>query len=235
MYYLYFMPTILLIRHGQASFGLGNYDQLSSLGERQATVLGRHLSSRGIVPSKVYSGNMQRHHQTASLSLKEMGVQKERIILPEWDEFDHEQVLEAYNPKYKSMVALGVDMMLTGDPKAGFQKIFSAAVERWVSGQYDSDYKEPWGRFKERVKDGLSKVVSEAQRGEIVLVYTSGGAISVAASQLLGFSDAMSLQVQWRMANCSISTVQSGRSGVFLASLNEFGYLETHKGLVTFR
>jgi hypothetical protein len=57
----------------------------------------------------------------------------------------------------------------------------------------------------------------------------------VAAKQLLELSDAMSLQLQWRMANCAISTIQAGRSGTFMATLNEFGFLETHKGLVTFR
>lgn len=229
------MPSVLLIRHGQASFGLGNYDKLSATGEKQAMVLGRYLSSRGIRPARVYSGNMQRHHQTADISLKEMGISSSRIILPEWDEFDHEQVLEAYNPRYKSMVAVGVDMVISGDPKAAFQKIFSAAVDRWVSGQYDSDYKESWKHFNERVREGMQKVIDSTGKGELSLVYTSGGAISVAAKHLLELSDAMSLQLQWRMANCAISTVQAGKSGTFMASLNEFGFLETHKGLVTFR
>ena len=34
------MTTIYLIRHGQASFGQQNYDQLSNKGERQAQLLG---------------------------------------------------------------------------------------------------------------------------------------------------------------------------------------------------
>ena len=34
------MATIYLIRHGQASFGSDDYDQLSQLGIRQAEVTG---------------------------------------------------------------------------------------------------------------------------------------------------------------------------------------------------
>ena len=37
------MTTIYLIRHGQASFGAANYDQLSNKGEQQATLLGSIL------------------------------------------------------------------------------------------------------------------------------------------------------------------------------------------------
>ena len=36
------MAQIYLVRHGQASFGSSNYDQLSELGFEQARLLGRH-------------------------------------------------------------------------------------------------------------------------------------------------------------------------------------------------
>ena len=40
------MATIYLIRHGQASFGKANYDELSDLGQQQATRLGQALAQR---------------------------------------------------------------------------------------------------------------------------------------------------------------------------------------------
>jgi broad specificity phosphatase PhoE len=39
--------TILLVRHGQASLGAANYDQLSMRGELQARGLGAALADRG--------------------------------------------------------------------------------------------------------------------------------------------------------------------------------------------
>jgi len=35
------MGTLYLVRHGQASFGAANYDQLSPLGQQQCGQLGR--------------------------------------------------------------------------------------------------------------------------------------------------------------------------------------------------
>ena len=40
------MAHIHLIRHGQASFGAADYDQLSDLGHRQSVRLGEHLRAR---------------------------------------------------------------------------------------------------------------------------------------------------------------------------------------------
>ena len=37
------MGTLYLVRHGQASFGADDYDQLSPLGQQQAVRLGEYL------------------------------------------------------------------------------------------------------------------------------------------------------------------------------------------------
>lgn len=50
------MIEIYFIRHGQASFGQPTYDCLSSLGERQAALLGRHFYQTGVRFDAVYSG-----------------------------------------------------------------------------------------------------------------------------------------------------------------------------------
>ena len=41
------MGQLYLVRHGQASFGADDYDQLSELGRRQAVQLGRYWAQRG--------------------------------------------------------------------------------------------------------------------------------------------------------------------------------------------
>jgi len=37
------MSSIYLVRHGQASFGSANYDELSDRGRRQSRILGEYL------------------------------------------------------------------------------------------------------------------------------------------------------------------------------------------------
>ena len=45
------MSRILLVRHGQASLGAADYDQLSDLGEEQSRILGAALATQGIRPT----------------------------------------------------------------------------------------------------------------------------------------------------------------------------------------
>ena len=59
------VSVLLLVRHGQASFGAADYDELSALGEEQSRLLGASLAARGVRPDVVLRGSMQRHRQTA--------------------------------------------------------------------------------------------------------------------------------------------------------------------------
>ena len=58
------MGTLYLVRHGQASFGAADYDQLSDLGRRQSERLGRYWRERGITFDAVLTGTLRRHAQT---------------------------------------------------------------------------------------------------------------------------------------------------------------------------
>ena len=58
------MNDLYLIRHGQASFGKENYDNLSALGIRQSQVLAHHLVRIGKAPQEIYTGCLERHFET---------------------------------------------------------------------------------------------------------------------------------------------------------------------------
>ena len=58
------MGTLYLVRHGQASFGAADYDQLSELGQRQAERLGAYWAERGQGFDAVLMGSLKRHAQT---------------------------------------------------------------------------------------------------------------------------------------------------------------------------
>ena len=62
------MASIILIRHGQASFGAANYDQLSDLGRRQAQLLNDYFSDCGITLDAIYCGTLERQRQTAEIA-----------------------------------------------------------------------------------------------------------------------------------------------------------------------
>jgi broad specificity phosphatase PhoE len=230
------MGAIYLLRHGQASFGGDNYDQLSPTGVAQARVLGQALKARGVLPDAVLSGTMQRHRDTASECLAELSATLPVREHAGVNEFDHEAVIRAAEPRYANRLAMMTDFAATGDPRRAFQAFFKGAVARWVSGAHDADYAEPWAAFRQRCVAALDDVVQATPAKGTTLVFTSGGFISVACAHLLGLSDAQAFTINWTLINAGITKLVAGRDGVHLVSLNEHAHLEgATPALLTYR
>src|SRR3546814_7703570 len=96
------MGAIYLIRHGQASFGAGDYDKLTKRGVEQAAVLGQALAARGVKPDVVICGGMLRHRETALGCLQAMGLDCEWQSDVAWNESDHETMVEVYRPRFRN-------------------------------------------------------------------------------------------------------------------------------------
>lgn len=230
------MGAIYLLRHGQASFGGQNYDQLSHNGHAQARVLGQALKARGVMPDVAISGTMRRHLDTASACLDELGavlsVQQHAGV----NEFDHENVIRVAEPRYADPLAMMTDFAASGDPRRAFQTFFKGAVERWVGGAHAAEYAEPWTAFKQRCVAALHELVAHTPPKGTTLVFTSGGFISVVCAQLLGLSDAQAFTINWTLANAGITKIIAGRDGLHLMSINEHGHVEgTEPSLLTYR
>ena len=67
------MGTLYLVRHGQASFGADDYDQLSDLGRRQSVRLGEYFAERGIRFDALLAGTLRRQQQTLAGILEGLG------------------------------------------------------------------------------------------------------------------------------------------------------------------
>ena len=151
------MSTIYLIRHGQAQFGMEEYDALSQTGIEQAKILGASFVERKIIPTKIISGAMQRHQQTMDFCLEKMQIStSEKITNDDWNEFDPRDIIAKYEPRYKDLEELKKDIFLDKSPKEKITEVLVGAVTRWTSGQHN-DYNESWTIFCERVKSGLQK------------------------------------------------------------------------------
>lgn len=203
------MGSIYLIRHGQASFGHDDYDNLSPLGVEQSSLLGQHFKSIGLTFDTVYSGAMKRHLQTASACLNAMNdsdaTARTPITLKEFNEYDHEQVFQVYKPEYKNKAVLAQYLASQDNPRKAFQQLFAKAMERWVAGGHDQDYSESWTQFKARCKHGLDSVIRNAKASQNIAVFTSGGPISSNVQQHLNIPDANIQNINWAMVNCSIT------------------------------
>ena len=122
------MANIYLIRHGQASFGANNYDNLSSLGHSQARHLGEYFNLRLIQPSHVICGNMTRHQQTRDACLSTLSpplLHESLQISTPWNEFDHENVIAVYRPDLATPDAMKYYLQQQASPTRAFIELFS--------------------------------------------------------------------------------------------------------------
>lgn len=221
------MSQILLVRHGQASWGSEDYDVLSGLGEKQSRALGEALAARGIRPDVVLRGSMRRHRQTAELAMAGGGWTGEVVEDAGWDEFDHEQMLALHPHAYDEDEAL---------TRAQFQTWFEEATSRWTAGAHDEEYDESFSAFGTRVDAAMRRTVDRLERNRTAVVFTSGGPVAwVAASLLTGGAPVWS-QLNPVTVNSSVTKVVVGRRGRTLVSFNEHTHLEAAgSGFITYR
>lgn len=228
------MAALVLVRHGQASFGAADYDVLSETGRRQARVVGEALRGRIGPVAAVVTGTMRRQRDTAAACLDAMGLAARWTEDAAWNEFDHEEVLRAYEPRWADHAQLHRDLEAAARADA-FERAFHAAVARWTGGAHDADYRETWPGFLARVDAALARLPGPAEGS--VLVFTSGGPISAACRAHLGAADAEAVLAHaFRIANASVTTLEGTAAPRVLAAFNDHAHLTGRdEALLTFR
>ena len=232
------MADLILVRHGQASFGAAVYDKLSPLGEKQSRLLGRWLKRCGIVPDVVASGSMVRQVDTAVLCTAETGgpARADWLTLDGLGEYDHETVVARYRPDYADPALMHAEFAKTENPRRAFHAMYVEAIARWTGGAHD-DYVESWGAFKARALGGLRELAALDAR--TVLAFTSGGPITAMVTSLLRIPDANAFDANWPLVNAGITRLRfSADTGVIsLSTYNAYPHLEEagDASLVTFR
>lgn len=221
------MGVVLLVRHGQASFGADDYDVLSETGWEQSRLLGRYLASRGLVPDVVVRGDMRRHRETGEGMIAGAGWSAPIEADPGWNEFDHLGVVAALP---RSEMA---DLPPGELDRRGFQEVFEKATARWTAGDFDDDYPESYTHFRGRVGDALVRATERAGAGSNVVVVSSGGPIGSACASLVAPPAAGPpvLAALWARfnavtVNTSVSRLVVGSTGMRMLTFNEHPHLE---------
>lgn len=230
------MGAIYVIRHGQASFGVGDYDKLSSTGFEQARVLGESLRARIPSVDAVVCGGMRRHRETAETCLAAMGLPKHYDVDAGWNEFDHEELVEREEPRYANKLTMKLELAATLNPRKAFQQVFERAMARWTGGEHDAEYREPWPQFRTRVDSALQQLVERLGPSKTALVFSSGGPIGTLVADNLGAPDAQVPVLMARIVNASVTKIVYGKRGCHVLSVNEHGHFEGGGGkLITYR
>jgi broad specificity phosphatase PhoE len=224
------MGQIFLVRHGQASFGAADYDQLSAHGIEQSRLLGAWFAACKVGVGRVVTGSLKRHRQTAEACLGALPGAPPAghwLTEPGFDEYDHVEVLQKHAPQLTDPIAAKDALAAEADVKKSFQKIFAQAMARWMGGQHDADYRESWPMFRVRCVGAVRRIV-EGAGAPSVMVFTSGGPIAAICQELLGIPNERAAMVNFSLANSSVTRLLfSGRDGrISLSYLNNFAHLE---------
>lgn len=221
------MGRIILVRHGQASFGAADYDSLSAHGHDQAVMTGAALTARGIRPSVLLQGSMRRHDQTTRAVVESAGWSDVQVETTRyWDEIDHLGVMRAFGETPEQ------------EDSRVFQAAYERALRRWMTNGSTAGGQESFIEFTARVADGLRCAAEHAGPRQTAVVVTSAGPISVACAMLMhpNFPESdTTAWLRWNavVVNCAVTTVIVGQQGSHLLAFNEHGHLTPEA--VTFR
>jgi broad specificity phosphatase PhoE len=219
------MGLVLLVRHGQASFGADDYDVLSETGWEQSRVLGAALAAAGLTPGALLHGQMRRQRETAEAMAAAAGWTATLEIDPAWNEFDH-----------LGVITRAPEMAVDLQDRRAFQRTFEDATARWAGGEHDDEYDESWPAFVGRVRDGLQQA---CDRKGITVIVSSGGPIAAACATLVDpEAVADELPRLWNhfntvTVNSGVTRVLVGSTGRRLLTFNEHSHLP--RDLVTYR
>ena len=225
------MPTVLLVRHGQASFGAADYDVLSEVGRRQAEIVAASLAERGYRPARLVTGTLRRQQETAD-AFRARGA-PELEVEARWDEFDPDDVLTHHSDTALRLQADGAGETLTN---RGFQAALEPALAEWVAHAERSPTSQTWPQFSGAGAAALEELVAELGPGETAIVITSGGAIAAVVGALLGAPAEVFAALNRTLVNAGVTKLAIGSTGVNVVSVNDHSHLEAvDRELVTYR
>ena len=216
------MGTVYLVRHGQASFGAADYDQLSELGARQCHALGGYLAGRGLAFEAVLRGTLRRHAQ--SLDALGQGYAPTHGALPaalEWpglNEYDSDALVRAIHPE-------PLQAPTTPEIYRAHFRLLRLALAAWMAGT-----SAPVGMpaYADWVA-GITAALDHVRRNHTgnVLVVSSGGPISTAVGQVLGTPAETTIELNLRMRNSSLTELAFTPKRHMLVSYNHLPHLDT--------
>jgi len=217
------MSTLVLMRHGQASFGEARYDALSETGRAQARSTGAWLGERGETLSAVWHGPRQRQVDTAALVIAEAGIAYRPQFTPGLEEFaEGEEVLAAAAELF--------GRPMTGPeapPRAEQLRCYDAAYDAWSRGDLDIPGRVPFGEFRLGVRQWLHDVVAapDAPSGQRILAVTSSGVVGAVVCEVLGLPDEQWCPLVRLIHNASLTEIVFSKGRTGLRAFNSTGHL----------
>ncbi len=205
------MGKIIVVRHGQASYGQPDYDNLSPRGVRQCEHLGAYWGARGLRIDQVIVGPRKRHwqsHDAVSAKFRAAGGDWPSPVEDKaLDEYSAFEVMEHVLPP-SSHGRLLVD---TEEARREYFLLYRQTMRRWISGGLETPGVESWPAFRKRVESTAERLRQEAD-GKTIAVFTSGGPTAAFAGYALGLDDLRTMELSWSISNAAYTELLASRT-----------------------
>ena len=213
------MGTLYLVRHGQASFGADDYDQLSDLGRRQSVRLGDYWRERGMAFDAVITGTLKRHRQTWEGIAEGLGLSRDDVLpWPGLNEYDSEAVIATVHP-HKLQKPTSPEMV-----RHHF-RLLRDGLAQWMAGSTRPEGMPSYADFLAGVAGALDHVRAN-HYGQTVLVVTSGGPISTAVGHVLGMKPENTIDLNMRIRNTAVTEFAFTPKRHMLVGFNALPHLD---------
>jgi broad specificity phosphatase PhoE len=219
------MGTLYLVRHGQASFGADDYDQLSPLGQRQAVRLGEYFAGKGLRFDAVITGSLKRQIQTYSGMAQGMGVTvttspdtaSTPAIRPALNEYDSAAVIATVHPE-------PLHKPTSPEQYRHHFRVLRDGLTQWMAGAVQPVGMPSYRDWQQGIVDTLDHVRLSGY--ERVLVVSSGGPISTAVGAVLGTSAETTIELNLRIRNSSVTEFAFTPKRHMLVTYNTLPHLD---------
>ena len=212
------MGTLYLVRHGQASLGADDYDQLSPLGQRQSHQLGRYWAARGLRFDAVITGSLRRHAQTWAGIAEGAEWDNLPLVWPGLNEYDSEAVIHTVHPH-------PLPKPDTPEHYRQHFRLLRDGLALWMAGTVSPQGMPSYTDFVRGVTTALDHVRAQ-HAGQRVLIVSSGGPIATAVGHVLGLSPEGSIALNMRLRNSALTEFEFNPKRHTLLSFNTLPHLD---------
>lgn len=226
------MGILYLVRHGQASFGAADYDQLSEQGMRQGVRLGEHFAFKGIAFDAVLTGTLKRHVQTfagikAGMEAAGMPTLPEPSAWPGLNEYDSAALIATVHPE-------PLPKPSTSELYKHHFRMLRQGMVGWMAGETQPVGMPSYAAFSAGIAAVLEHVRTH-HTGNVLLV-SSGGPISTAVGQVLGTAPESTIDLNMRLRNSAVSEFIYTAQRHVLLTFNTLPHLDhpDHASWITF-